>query len=96
MAADDPPGSGLAVFRQRCAGCHRDVSYGDMHDMVPAPDDLRLDPEFVCDLDLAALASEPQWLNAGLFAVLLVVALATTAWMVRLVLATPATGDDAA
>ena len=38
----------------------------------------------------------PQWGNFALFAVLLVVALATVGWMVRAVLTHPATGDDAA
>ncbi len=42
------------------------------------------------------LASAPQWGNFVLFAVLLVVALATVAWMVRAVLKNPATGGDAA
>jgi len=40
--------------------------------------------------------SAPQWGNFVLFAVLLVVALATVAWMIRAVLQHPATGDDAA
>ncbi len=57
VAADDPPGSGEDVFRQRCAGCHPDVSYQDMHDMVPAPEELRSDPAYVCDLDLAMIST---------------------------------------
>jgi hypothetical protein len=42
------------------------------------------------------LVSAPQWGNFVLFAVLLVVALATVAWMIRLVVQSPATGSDAA
>jgi hypothetical protein len=48
------------------------------------------------DVALGQLAVSPQWLNLGLFAVLLVVALAVTGWMVRLVLTSPADGADAA
>lgn len=44
----------------------------------------------------AAMASDPQWLNIGLFAVLLLAALGVTGWMVRAVLTSPATGSDAA
>lgn len=42
------------------------------------------------------LAAAPQWGNFALFALLLVVGLATVAFMVRRVLDSPATGDDAA
>jgi len=42
------------------------------------------------------LAAAPQWGNFALFAVLLVLGLATVAFLVRRVLASPATGDDAA
>ena len=38
----------------------------------------------------------PQWGNFLLFVVLLVIGLATVAWMVRRVLTSPAVGDDAA
>jgi hypothetical protein len=38
----------------------------------------------------------PQWGNFGLFAVLLVLGLATVFWMVRRVLTSPAEGDEAA
>jgi hypothetical protein len=38
----------------------------------------------------------PQWGNFALFALLLVVALGTVFWMVRRVLTSPATGDEAA
>lgn len=42
------------------------------------------------------MASAPQWFNFVLFAILLVVALVTVAWMIRTVVENPATGDDAA
>jgi hypothetical protein len=38
----------------------------------------------------------PQWANFGLWAVLLVIGLATVAYMVRRVLISPAAGADAA
>ena len=43
-----------------------------------------------------SLSSAPQWGNFVLFALLLVVGLATVAYMVRQVLDNPAEGDDAA
>ncbi len=46
--------------------------------------------------DLSAFAIRPQWLNLGLFAVLLVAALAVVAWMVRRVLVSRASGSEAA
>jgi hypothetical protein len=46
--------------------------------------------------DLGAFTIAPQWLNIGLFVVLLVAAIATVYVMVRKVLASPATGADAA
>jgi len=48
------------------------------------------------DVALGELAVDPQWLNLGLFTVLLVAALAVTAWMVRTALTSPARGGDAA
>lgn len=44
----------------------------------------------------SALATAPQWGNFVLFALLLVAALATVGYMVRRVMNSPATGDDAA
>jgi hypothetical protein len=43
-----------------------------------------------------ALATAPQWGNFALFALLLVAGLATVAYMVRLVLTSPASADDSA
>lgn len=53
---------------------------------------LYLDPY----VDLSEFAIRSQWGNFILFALLLLVTLATVAWMVRKVLTSPATGEDAA
>lgn len=53
---------------------------------------LYLDPY----VDLSAFAVRSQWGNFVLFALLLVATLAVVGWMVRKVLTSPATGDEAA
>ena len=53
---------------------------------------LYLDPY----VDLSAFAIRSQWANFVIFALLLVVTLVVVAWMVRRVLTSPATGDEAA
>jgi hypothetical protein len=47
-------------------------------------------------VDLGAFTLAPQWLNFGLFAMILVLGLGVVAYMVRRVLDEPATGDEAA
>lgn len=46
--------------------------------------------------ELTVFRTAPQWLNFGLFALLLVAGLAVVAYMARKVLLSPATGEDAA
>jgi hypothetical protein len=46
--------------------------------------------------ELTTLRELPQWLNFGLFVVLLAAGLATVGWMVHRVLSSPASGEEAA
>jgi len=57
VASDDPPGSGMRVFRSQCASCHEDYTYEDMKDSVPTPQEIRDDPESVRELTLGMITT---------------------------------------
>lgn len=57
LGSGDPPGSGRQAFQTECASCHADFTYEDMVEMVPGPDEIREDPEFVQDLTAMMILS---------------------------------------
>ena len=48
-------GDGAAVYAAECAACHGDVSADEMREMLPTPEEIDADQEFIAELNLAMI-----------------------------------------